>query len=122
MKTTPRHLFVSQDAIEYAYNDHPAPHWIWSNNFPALYCCFNDRILNLKGDERVLEIGNGFRVPGCSSFSVNRFLLFHRVVKELAEISASRLKDLDIICGVKWGDGYKGWQKCSFRWNNYHRA
>jgi protein-L-isoaspartate(D-aspartate) O-methyltransferase len=110
MKITPRHLFVPDDVIEYAYNDHPLPiGWGQTISQPYIVALMTE-LLTLKGNEKVLEIGtgSGYQAAVLSQLTDSCFSI--EVVKELAEISASRLKDLgynNVI--VKWGDGYKGW-------------
>ncbi len=110
MKTTPRHLFVPEDAIEYAYNDHPVPIGYGQTISQPYIVALMTELLNLKGDEKVLEIGtgSGYQAAILSQLTDSCFSI--EVVKELAEMSAKRLRDLgynNVI--VKWGDGYKGW-------------
>jgi protein-L-isoaspartate(D-aspartate) O-methyltransferase len=110
MKTTPRHLFVPQDAIEYAYNDHPLPIGYGQTISQPYIVALMTELLNLKGDEKVLEIGTGSGYQAAVLSQLTDSCYSIEVVKELAEISASRLKDLgynNVV--VKWGDGYKGW-------------
>jgi protein-L-isoaspartate(D-aspartate) O-methyltransferase len=110
MKITPRHLFVPADMIEYAYNDSPLPiGWNQTISQPYIVALMTE-LLNLKGDEKVLEIGtgSGYQAAVLSQLADSCYSV--EIVKELAELSSSRLRDMgynNVI--VKWGDGYKGW-------------
>jgi protein-L-isoaspartate(D-aspartate) O-methyltransferase len=67
-------------------------------------------LLNLKGDEKVLEIGtgSGYQAAVLSQLVDSCFSI--EVVSELAELSSTKLRDMDYNnVVVKWGDGYKGW-------------
>jgi protein-L-isoaspartate(D-aspartate) O-methyltransferase len=110
MKITPRHLFVPEDMVEYAYNDSPLPiGWGQTISQPYIVALMTE-LLNLKGDEKVLEIGtgSGYQAAVLSQLVDSCFSI--EVVSELAELSSTKLKDLgysNVV--VKWGDGYKGW-------------
>lgn len=110
MKITPRHLFVPEDVIDYAYNDHPLPIGYGQTISQPYIVALMTELLNLKGDEKVLEIGtgSGYQAAILSQLADSCFSI--EVVQELAEISANRLRDMgynNVV--VKWGDGYKGW-------------
>ena len=110
MKITPRHLFVPENMIEYAYNDGPLPiGWNQTISQPYIVALMTE-LLNLKGDEKVLEIGTGSGYQAAVLAQLADTCYSIEVVKELAELSSSRLRDLgynNVV--VKWGDGYKGW-------------
>jgi protein-L-isoaspartate(D-aspartate) O-methyltransferase len=110
MKNTPRHLFVPDDLVEYAYNDHPLPIGYGQTISQPYIVALMTEMLNLTGDEKVLEIGtgSGYQAAILSQLADTCFSI--EVVKELAELSAKRLNGLgynNVI--VKWGDGYLGW-------------
>jgi len=110
MKIIPRHLFVPEDAIEYAYNDHPLPIGYGQTISQPYIVALMTELLNLKGDEKVLEIGTGSGYQAAVLSQLTDSCYSIEVVKELAEISASRLRDMgynNVV--VKWGDGYEGW-------------
>jgi protein-L-isoaspartate(D-aspartate) O-methyltransferase len=110
MKNTPRHLFVPEDAMEYAYNDHPLPIGYGQTISQPYIVALMTELLNLKGDEKVLEIGTGSGYQAAILSQLTDSCFSVEVVKELAELSAKRLNELDYDnVTVKWGDGYKGW-------------
>ncbi len=110
LKITPRHLFVPADMIEYAYNDSPLPiGWNQTISQPYIVALMTE-LLNLKGDEKVLEIGTGSGYQAAVLSQLVDSCYSVEIVKELAELSSSRLREMgynNVI--VKWGDGYRGW-------------
>lgn len=110
MKTTPRHLFVPADVIEYAYNDHPLPIGYGQTISQPYIVALMTELLNLTGNEKVLEIGTGSGYQAAILSQLTDSCYSIEVVKELADLSARRLDELgynNVV--VKWGDGYKGW-------------
>jgi protein-L-isoaspartate(D-aspartate) O-methyltransferase len=110
MRITPRHLFVPEDAVDYAYNDSPLPIGYGQTISQPYIVALMTELLNLKGNEKVLEIGtgSGYQAAILSQLADSCFSI--EVVRELAELSSGRLRDLgyDNVV-VRWGDGYKGW-------------
>lgn len=110
MKITPRHLFVPEDVIDYAYDDHPLPIGYGQTISQPYIVALMTELLNLKGDEKVLEIGTGSGYQAAILSQLTDSCYSIEVVQELAEISANRLRDLgynNVV--VKYDDGYKGW-------------
>lgn len=110
MKNTPRHLFVPEDAVDYAYNDRPLPIGYGQTISQPYIVALMTELLNLEGDEKVLEIGTGSGYQAAILSQLVDSCYSIEVVQELAEISASRLRNFgyhNVV--VKWGDGYKGW-------------
>jgi protein-L-isoaspartate(D-aspartate) O-methyltransferase len=110
MRITPRHLFVPENVVDYAYNDSPLPIGYGQTISQPYIVALMTELLNLKGNEKVLEIGtgSGYQAAILSQLTDSCFSI--EVVRELAEISSSRLRDLgygNVV--VRWGDGYKGW-------------
>ena len=67
-------------------------------------------LLQLKGHEKVLEIGTGSGYQAAVLAPLSNEVFTIEIVKELAERSAKKLKDLGYNnIHVKWGDGYQGW-------------
>jgi protein-L-isoaspartate(D-aspartate) O-methyltransferase len=110
MKITPRHLFVPENLVEQAYNDHPMPIGHGQTISQPYIVAIMTELLNLKGNEKVLEIGtgSGYQAAVLSQLADSCYSI--EVVRELAELSSGRLRDLgynNVV--VKWGDGYQGW-------------
>jgi protein-L-isoaspartate(D-aspartate) O-methyltransferase len=110
MQKVPRHLFV-QEALQYrAYDDNPLPIGEAQTISQPYIVALMSQNLNIKGGEKVLEIGTGsgyqaavLAEMGAKVFTIERVeKLYHNSRKLLEE-----LKYHDIA--VKLGDGTIGW-------------
>ncbi len=112
MTRIPRHLFVSEALIDSAYGDFPLPIGEGLTFSQPYIIAEMTQALNLKGDERVLEIGTGsgyqaavladivFRV-----YTIERInTLFMRTRKLL-----DQLKYHNIV--ARYSDGTQGWKE-----------
>ena len=110
MKTTPRHLFVPEHLREQAYKDHPLPIGSGQTISQPYIVALMTEYLQLSGVERVLEIGTGSGYQAAILAQLVDSCYSIEVVKELAEESSERLKELGYHNAVvMWGDGYQGW-------------
>jgi protein-L-isoaspartate(D-aspartate) O-methyltransferase len=112
METIPRHLFVDEGLIEQAYYDSPLPIGEHQTISQPYIVALMTQALELKGRERVLEIGTGSAyqtaVLACLAdrvFSVER----------IASLAASARKILDKLniynVAIRVGDGSYGWKE-----------
>ncbi|MBI5143834.1 MAG: protein-L-isoaspartate(D-aspartate) O-methyltransferase [Candidatus Omnitrophica bacterium] len=108
----PRHEFIPEEFWESAYNDYPLP--IGENQTisqPYMVALMTE-CLNLKGGERVLEIGtgSGYQMAILAEiakevYSVERF-------QGLADNAKKVLERLGYAnCRIKSGDGTLGWEE-----------
>lgn len=110
MENTPRHLFVPDDVVDYAYSDRPLPIGYGQTISQPYIVALMTESLELTGQEKVLEIGTGSGYQAAILSQVTDTCFSIEVVRELAELSANRLNKLGYTnVTVKWGDGYKGW-------------
>jgi protein-L-isoaspartate(D-aspartate) O-methyltransferase len=66
--------------------------------------------LQLKGDEKVLEIGTGSGYQAAVLAEVVKEVYTIEIVEPLAKAAEERIKQLGYQnIKVKWGDGYQGW-------------
>lgn len=111
MKKVPRHLFADPAFEHQAYNDYPLS--IGENQTisqPYIVAVMTE-CLNLKGDEKVLEIGTGSGYQAAvlaelaySVYSVERISVLAKRAKEM-------LQSLDYYnVFIKIGDGTEGWR------------
>jgi len=110
MKNTPRHLFVPDDLIEYAYNDHPLPIGYGQTISQPYIVAIMTELLELSGTDKVLEIGTGSGYQAAILSQLADTCYSIEIVRELAELSSKRMDELgykNVV--VKWGDGYLGW-------------
>jgi protein-L-isoaspartate(D-aspartate) O-methyltransferase len=112
MAAVPRHLFVDEGLIEQAYSDSPLPIGEHQTISQPYIVALMTEALELKGKERVLEIGTGSgyqtAVLACLSdrvFSVER----------IASLATNARKILDHLnlynVAIRVGDGSYGWKE-----------
>jgi len=110
----PRHLFVPEQFQSHSYNDHPLPIGEGQTiSQPYMVALMTD-LLNLSGEEKVLEIGTGSGYQaailaelGKEVYTVERHkLLAERAERLLGELNYQNVK-------VLVGDGTKGWKEFS---------
>lgn len=110
MRLTPRHEFIPMEQHPYAYMDSPL-HIGFDQTISQPYIVgLMTSLLELKGDEKVLEIGTGSGYQAAILSPLSNEVFSIEIVKGLAERSAKTLKSLGYEnIHVKWGDGYQGW-------------
>ena len=110
MATVPRHRFVPSDRSREAYDDRPLPiGWGQTISQPFIVALMSE-LLDLDGDETVLEIGTGSGYHAAVLGHLARRVHTIEIVPALADAAAERLADLgyDMVT-VRQGDGYHGW-------------
>ncbi len=114
MRDVKRHMFVPQEYREYAYNDCPLP--IGENQTisqPYIVALMTE-LLELKGDEKVLEIGTGSGYQAAILSELADQVYTIEILEPLAESASKRLKKLGYNnVTVKCGNGFLGWQEHS---------
>ncbi len=112
MKKAPRHLFVDEALYDQAYGDFPLPiGWGQTISQPYIVALMTQE-LELKGDEKVLEIGTGSGYQAAvlaeivkKVYSVERIsALIPRAKKILSEIGYNNVL-------IRVDDGTFGWEK-----------
>jgi protein-L-isoaspartate(D-aspartate) O-methyltransferase len=111
-RKVPRHKFIQQQYQESAYNDHPVPIGEGQTISQPYMVALMTELLELKGSEKVLEIGTGSGYQAAilaelasEVYTVERVeLLAQKTKSTLAELGYDNLK-------VKVGDGSCGWQE-----------
>jgi protein-L-isoaspartate(D-aspartate) O-methyltransferase len=109
MRKVPRHLFVPKSYVERAYDDCPLP--IGNNQTisqPYIVALMTE-LLELKGGERVLEIGTGSGYQSAVLAEIVDSVYTIEIICELAESAAALLRRLEydnikVVCA----DGYRG--------------
>jgi len=110
MKNTPRHLFVPGNFLKSAYNDGPLPIGEGQTISQPYIVAIMTELLQLKGHEKVLEIGTGSGYQAAILSQLVDTCYTIELLKILAENASARLKRLgynNVV--VKCGDGYQGW-------------
>jgi protein-L-isoaspartate(D-aspartate) O-methyltransferase len=109
-----REEFVSPEDITTAYEDKPISLGFGQTISQPYTVAFMTHLLNLKGEESVLEIGtgSGYQVAVLSLLAKSVYSIER--IKELAQTAQERLKRLGYKnVSVKYGQGEEGWKEKS---------
>ena len=108
----PRHLFVPEHLRERAYDDGALPIGEDQTISQPYIVAKMTELLNLKGDETVLEVGTGSGYQAAVLAKLVREVYTIEIVPSLARQAEERLRDMgyDNI-SVRLGDGYRGWEE-----------
>lgn len=110
--TVPRHLFIDKNQWSDAYKDFPLPIGEGQTISQPYVVAFMTQALELKGNEKVLEIGtgSGYQAAVLSKIVPKVYTVEIRPV--LAEEAGKRLQELNYNnVTVKNADGYYGWEE-----------
>ena len=110
MRRVPRHLFVPSAPLEQAYGDWPLGIGAGQTISQPSVVGEMTEALELRGTERVLEIGTGSGYQAAILGVLAREVYSIEIVRELGERARERLRDLGYAnVQVRVGDGYAGW-------------
>jgi len=110
MRETPRHLFIPENLKDVAYEDGPLPIGEGQTISQPYIVALMTELLQLRGKERVLEIGTGSGYQAAILSPLVKQVYSIEIVKSLSENAANKLKKMQYNnVTVKWGDGYQGW-------------
>jgi protein-L-isoaspartate(D-aspartate) O-methyltransferase len=109
----PRHLFVPEDLVDQAYEDHALPIGYGQTISQPSLVAWMTELLELESGDKVLEIGTGSGYQAAILAELGYVDVYSiEIVPELAERSANLLKELGYEnVKVKQGDGYYGWEE-----------
>jgi protein-L-isoaspartate(D-aspartate) O-methyltransferase len=114
MAKVPRHLFLESELWEHAYEDHPLPIGAHQTISQPYILALMVEALELKGTERVLEVGtgSGYAAAVLSELCAEVFTV--EVLEELAVKSRALLSNLGYKnVSLLMGDGTLGWEEHS---------
>jgi len=110
MRKVKRHKFVPKEYRYLAYSDQPLPIGYEQTISQPYIVALMTELLNLKGDEKVLEIGTGSGYQAAILAELAREVYTIEILEPLAISAKNKLKRLGYEnVQVKCGDGYKGW-------------
>jgi protein-L-isoaspartate(D-aspartate) O-methyltransferase len=105
-----RHLFVSKELQPQAYNDHPLPIGEGQTISQPYVVALMTELLELKGGEKVLEIGTGSGYQAAILAELSGEVYTIEIIESLASSARKRLRELGYQnIHTKAGDGYLGW-------------
>jgi protein-L-isoaspartate(D-aspartate) O-methyltransferase len=112
METMPRHLFVDEGLMDQAYSDNPLPIGEKQTISQPYIVALMTEALELKGRERVLEIGtgSGYQTAILAQLAERVFS-----IERVAALAARARKILDKLncynVAIRIGDGSYGWKE-----------
>lgn len=110
MRKVPRHLFVPEERRSEAYADYPLPIGLNQTISQPYIVAFMTEALQLKGGEKVLEIGTGSGYQAAVLAEIADSVFTIEILKPLADSAWERLQKLGYKnVYVRCGDGYQGW-------------
>jgi protein-L-isoaspartate(D-aspartate) O-methyltransferase len=105
-----RHLFVPKDLQQTAYSDQPLPIGEGQTISQPYIVALMTELLELKGNEKVLEVGTGSGYQAAILAELAREVYTIEIVEKLANSAEKLLLQLGYKnIQVKAGDGYLGW-------------
>jgi protein-L-isoaspartate(D-aspartate) O-methyltransferase len=111
MRKVARHLFVPEEAVPLAYDDHPLPIGHGQTISQPYIVAFMTEALRLQGGETVLEVGTGSGYQAAVLAEIAAKVYTIEIVEPLAVEAGARLKRLGYTnVEVRAGDGYAGWK------------
>jgi protein-L-isoaspartate(D-aspartate) O-methyltransferase len=110
MRSVPRHLFIPSGSRSLAYEDHPVPIGQGQTISQPYMVAFMTQALELRGGERVLEIGTGSGYQTAILAELCREVFSIERIPELAAAAQSALANLGYMnIRLRVGDGSEGW-------------
>jgi len=115
MRKVPRHLFVDESLWDQAYGDYPLPIGEGQTISQPYIVALMTEALELKGTERVLEIGtgSGYQTAILAELAMWVYTVerFHKLSQRAKKILVNELKYGNIT--FKVGDGTLGWKEAA---------
>jgi len=112
MLTVPRHKFVDPRIRESAYNDYPLAIGEGQTISQPYIVALMTQLLELKGNEKVLEIGTGSGYQAAVLAEIVEEVYTVEIYESLSKKSEKLLMDLGYRnIKFKVGDGYHGWEE-----------
>ncbi len=114
MELVPRHHFVPEALDREAHRDSPLGIGFGQTISQPYIVAFMTELLDLRGDERVLEIGTGSGYHAAVLSRVAAEVYSIEIVEELAQRADATLRALGYEnIHLRIGDGYRGWPEAA---------
>jgi len=109
----PRHLFLDNAFVQFAYQDKPFPIGSGQTISQPYTVAFQTQLLELNPYEKVLEVGtgSGYQAAVLIGMEANVYTIERQ--KELFQKTKEFLPELGYNCNFYYGDGYKGLEQFS---------
>ena len=110
MRTVPRHLFVSPQHRNEAYDDHPLPIGLGQTISQPYIVALMTQLADLDPDDVVLEVGTGSGYQAAVLSEIVEAVYTVELLAPLGEQARERLQELGYAnVESRIGDGYHGW-------------
>jgi protein-L-isoaspartate(D-aspartate) O-methyltransferase len=110
MGVVPRHAFVPDDYLRYAYENYPLPIGYGQTISQPYIVALMTQELDVEQGDRVLEIGTGSGYQSAVLAALDVKVYTMEIIAPLAESAAERLASLGYAnVQVRHADGYYGW-------------
>ena len=110
MARVPRHLFVPEEFRAQAYDDYPLPIGFDQTISQPYIVALMTSLLELKGGEKVLEIGTGSGYQAAVLSQIAGHVYTIEILPELAARARNELAELGYAnVEARTGDGWAGW-------------
>ncbi len=110
MKKVPRHVFVPESQLPYAYEDRPLPIGHGQTISQPLIVAYMTEVIHPGKNDKVLEIGTGSGYQAAVLAEIVKEVYTLEIISELAHEATLRLQALNYTnIHVKRSDGYHGW-------------
>jgi len=110
MRKVPRHLFLPPEKADQAYEDHPVSIGRGQTISQPYMVALMTEALELRGDEKVLEIGTGSGYQTAILAELAREVYSVERIPELADEARTKLEDLGYTnVHIRVGNGTLGW-------------
>ena len=114
LRKVPRHRFVPPGVQAFAYADSPLPIGFGQTISQPYVVAFMTEALELKPQDRVLEIGTGSGYQAAVLSLLVREVYSMEIVEQLSKQAEARLKEMGYgNVHVRIGDGYRGWPEAA---------
>jgi protein-L-isoaspartate(D-aspartate) O-methyltransferase len=109
-----RHRFVPEKYLDSAYSDQPLPIGEGQTISQPYIVALMTELLELRGNERVLEIGTGSGYQAAILAELAKEVYTIEIIEPLASTARERLSELGYQnVQVRAGDGYLGWSEAA---------
>ena len=109
LRKIPRHRFIPFKFWDLAYTDRPLPIGDDQTISQPYIVAYMTQQLELKGHEKVLEIGTGSGYQAAVLSELSNKVYSIEIICDLAQQASTMLNHLRYPVQVKCDDGYKGW-------------
>ncbi len=111
IRNVPRHKFVPQKLVEYAYKDRPLAIGFGQTISQPFIVALMTELLNVNDTSVVLEIGTGSGYQAAILAEMGANVYSVEIIPELAEQASKVLNTLYPEIKLRVGDGYFGWKE-----------